>query len=282
MLLAAFGFSWGFIIVKGVGLPPSAVAFYRTWIGALTLLAWLRARRVPRPRDYAAIVGAGVCFGAHQLLFIGASQATSISIVTLLQGMQPLLVALVSQRLLGEHVPRGLLGSSMLAVAGVAVVVLANRGHGSHSGTGDLLAVANVLAFLGYFLFCKRARTEGIDTVTLTGWALLVAALLVTPAYLWSLPTAPPAPWQLGLLAVHALLPGNGHLLVNWAHARITAALGSLLLSAVPILASVWAFLIFDEPYGPWHVLGTALTLAAIELGRRMTAPVPTAPAGAR
>ena len=277
--LAATGFSLGFIIAKGIRLPPTTVAFGRTWAGALLLLAVVRARRrglswLP-PRDaWRPVILAGLSFGAHQMLFISASQATSISIVTLLQGLQPLLVAMVSRRLLDEPVPRALAGASMAAVGGVATVVLANQHDASHSATGDLLAVLNLFAFLGYFLASKLARNTGLDSLSLTAWSLTVAAVVLTPGFIargdWTLPAA----WQLGLILFHAWIPGNGHILVNWAHSHSSAALASVLLSLVPVLASLWAYLLFDEPYGVWHIVGTLLTLGAIEAGRRAgTAP---------
>jgi len=40
-------------------------------------------------------------------------------------------------------------------------------------------------------------------------------------------------------------------------------------LTAVPLLASLWAHLIFDEPYGVPQLLGMALVAAAIEGSRR-------------
>lgn len=272
--LAATGFSWGFIIVKGIGLPPSTVAFYRTWAGAIALMGAVLMRggtvpRIPRGPMLLPVGLAGLCFGLHQLLFISAAQATSISIVTLMQGLQPLCVAIVSHRLLGERVPRGLLGSSMLAVCGVATVVIANQGDESHSAFGDGLAVLNLFAYLGYFLACKRARMLGLDSLTLTAWSLLLAGVVLTPAFAWNGPGPDLQAFQVALILFHAWVPGNGHVLINWAHARISAALASILLSLVPVLASLWAFLLFGEPYGPWHLAGTLATLAAIEAGRR-------------
>lgn len=274
VVIAATGFSLGFIIVKAVDLPPTTIAFGRTWAGALLLLASLRwfrpgAAAFPRGPALRPVLVAGVAFGAHQMLFISASQQTSISIVTLLQGMQPLLVAVVSQRVLGERVPRGLLFASLAAVVGVAVVVLESRSDDSHSVFGDLLAVLNVFAFLAYFLACKLARSAGLDSLALTAWALFIAALVLTPIYAVQGQWAWPEPWQVGLVLFHAWVPGNGHVLVNWAHARIPAALSSVLLSLVPVLASIWAFLLFDEPYGLGHIAGTVIALAAIEAGRR-------------
>ncbi|MFW6087638.1 MAG: EamA family transporter, partial [Myxococcota bacterium] len=98
------------------------------------------------------------------------------------------------------------------------------------------------------------------------------ALVTVTPALAFVAPIRPVHGWQWGLVAVLALVPGNGHLLVNWAHARVSAALASLVLAAVPLLSSIWASLLFDEPYGPWHLVGMLLAAAAIEGGRRAEA----------
>jgi O-acetylserine/cysteine efflux transporter len=233
------------------------------------------ALRVPWPRLSLPVLGAGVMFGLHQLLFIGASKRTSIAIVTLVAALQPLLVALVSRRALDEPVPRRLLGFTGLAVAGVALVVAANLDDPSRTLAGDVLSVVNLVVFTAYFLFSKTARGAGAPALTFTGAVFIVALLVQVPALLLSgisplggvrLPTL----GELGLLFVLAMVPGNGHLLVNWAHNRVTAALSSLVLALVPLLASVWAHLVFGEPYGWRHVAGMLLVVAAIEGGRRV------------
>jgi drug/metabolite transporter (DMT)-like permease len=61
-------------------------------------------------------------------------------------------------------------------------------------------------------------------------------------------------------------------LLLNWAHRRVSAALAALLLSAVPLLASLWAHLSFGEPYGMRHLVGMLIVAPAIEGGRRAEA----------
>lgn len=269
--LAAIGFSFGFILVKLVGLPGPILAGARLLIGGgVVVLAALVLRR-PRPVRLAPVLVAGFCFGLHQLLYVAATQLTSIAIVTLLGALMPMGVALVSRRAVGEPVPPSYALWSAMALAGVALVVFANASDASHSVLGDLLAVVNILTFLGYLLASKRARQEGTDTLTLTGGTLLTALLVVLPGLFFVEPTAP-APWQWGYIALLALGPGNGHLLVNWAHARTSAALTSLVLSGVPLLASLWAHLVFDEPYGWPHVAGALLVAGAVEGGRRAEA----------
>ncbi len=269
VMLAATAFSWGFVFVKATDLPSPTIAFWRLLIGALALLVVSVVLRIPRPPSYGAIIGAGLCFGVHQLLYVAATQKTSIAIVTLMGAAQPLLVSLVSRRLVHERVPLALFGWSVVALSGVAIVVWANLGDPSRSLYGDVLSAINLLTFTAFFLFAKRARIEGVHTLTLTTWMLLIAMLVVAPALLLVAPISPRTAHHWLLIAGLALLPGNGHLLINWAHRRVSAALSSLALAGVPLLAVIWAHLIFDEPLGARHVAGMLLVAAAVEGGRR-------------
>lgn len=268
---ATLAFSWGFIIVKALPLPGPAIATWRLAIGGGVLAAAGGLRRSAWPARKGAMapmVVAGLAFGAHQLLFIAATQATSVAIVTLLAACQPLLVALASSRVVGERVPRALLGWSVLAVGGVALVVLANAGDASASLHGNLLALANLVVFVVYFLAAKRGRTEDVEVETFTAGTFAVGALVTVPALFFVTPALPSSVGSWALIALLALVPGNGHLLVNWAHPRVSAALSSLVLATLPVLSSIWARLVFDEPYGPVHVLGTVLVVAAVVLGQ--------------
>jgi inner membrane transporter RhtA len=167
-------------------------------------------------------------------------------------------------------VPPALFACSALAVAGVAVVVQASLGQEGRSLTGDLLAFVNLLVFTAYFLLAKRVRQDAVPTLTFTASFTVVALLVTLPVALLAGGRLALEPAELGLLALLALGPGNGHLLVNWAHRRVSAALTSLLLAGVPVLAALWAFLALGEDFGPRHVVGMALVIAASEAGRRV------------
>lgn len=273
-MLAVTAFSWGFILVKLVPLPAAEVGFFRLLVSVLVLapVAWRLRTPWPRLWDW-PVLGAGVLFGLHQMLFISATQHTSVAIVTLIGALQPLIVSMVSRRTIGESVPLRLVVSSVLALVGVAVVVQANLGDDSRSLYGDLLSVVNLLVFVAYFLCSRTARDRGTHTLTFTTSVFIVSLFVVAPSLLLAGGAQgglrAPTPSEALLLVVLALVPGNGHLLVNWAHTRVSAALSSLVLALIPLLSSVWAALVFDEPYGPRHVVGMLLVIAAIEGGRR-------------
>jgi drug/metabolite transporter (DMT)-like permease len=268
VVLATTVFSWGFILVKALALPAAALAFCRVAIGATVLSSVALLLRVPWPRQWRPLLGAGLAFGCHQLLFVAATQLTSVAIVTLIGAMQPLLVALVSRRAVGERVAPQLFAYAVLAVAGVAVVLQANLHDQSRTLAGDVLACINVVVFTGYFLFAKRAMVAGAPVLTFTASFLAISLIVLTPVMLFTAPVAPDGR-QLALLALLALGPGNGHLLLNWAHPRISAALSSLVLAGVPLLASTWAYFVFGEPLTWRHMTGIALVVVAVEAGRR-------------
>jgi drug/metabolite transporter (DMT)-like permease len=268
-------FSWGFVLVKALALPPATIAGWRLLIGAAALsIAMLVARRASSG-PLMPVLGAGLSFGLHQLAFISATHTTSIAVVTLIGALQPLLVALVSRRATGVRVRTALFLWSVVATAGVGLVVFAQPHEQSRSLLGDALAVVNLLLYSAFYLFSKRAREAGWSTLPLTRNTFAISLLVVAPVWLLTPALLPPGGREWGMLFALALLPGNGHLLVNWALPRVSAALGSLVLTAVPLLASLWAHLIFREPYGPRHLIGMALVAAAIEGARRSEAGSP-------
>lgn len=266
---AALLFSWGFVLVKSVGLPAATIGFWRLVIGSAVLVTWALLARAPRPTVWGPLIGAGLCFAAHQWLYMEAAAHTAIAHVTLIGALQALVVPLVAGRAVGERGSASFVGWSLLALAGVALVVGANLGDATRSLYGDALSVVNLFAFVGYFLCAKRARQLGVHPVTLTAVSVVVASVAVAPALGAVGVALPSAPWQWLFIALLALGPGNGHVLVNWAHARVTAAFASLVLTAVPLLASLWAHLVLGEPFGPWHVAGGVLVAIAIEGARR-------------
>lgn len=271
VVVAMTGFSWGFVLIKAIPLQPAVLAFWRLLIGVAFLTITATILRIPWPRQRGLVLLAGLAFGAHQLIFIAATKMTSIAIVTLMGATMPLVVTLASGRAIGERLSPLFILASLLAVAGVGVVMHANIDSSSRSSTGDILAFVNVIVFAGYFLVAKRARMSGAPTVTFTAGFLAVSLAVVIPAMFWQ-GFAVPSATNFGLLAVLALGPGNGHLLVNWAHRRISAALSSLVLASIPLLSSLWAYLVLDEQFTLRHGIGMVIVIIAIEIGRRAEA----------
>src|SRR5207248_795497 len=106
--------------------------------------------------------------GADIALFFTAVKHTTVANASMISALQPALVLLVAGRLFGERVTGTDVVWTLVALAGVVVVVFGSATTPSWSPVGDLLAVATLVAWTGYFIAGKQARAhfDAIEYVT--------------------------------------------------------------------------------------------------------------------
>lgn len=268
--------AWGFgpLGVRAIDAPASTIVMWRMLIALpiAVVVAHLTGGRlsvVLLRRSFAT----GVCFAISIVTGFMSFQRTSIASATLIPALQPALVLLVATRLFGERRSRAELGWAVVAFAGVAVVVLGASGGGD-TVFGDVLAVANLVVFTGYFLLAKQARSGDVHS-----WSFLAAV------FLWT--TLLVVPWALvvdgGVTVVHGvdwlivlgivIGPGMiGHGFMTWAHHYVDVSVTSLLTLANPVVSIVGAWWIFSQDLSAWQVAGVVVVLlatAAIVRGQR-------------
>ncbi len=255
---AAAGWGTAAIFIRLSHVPPLVLTEYRLVVssGLLLVVLAVTGRRLRLSDLWAAIPG-GVLLCADMACFFTAVDETRVVDAAVIGALQPALVMLVARPLFDERVDRWDLGWTALAIAGVVAVV---AGDGVPRGTnvrGDVLAVVSLLAWSAYFLVSKRAR-QRTGTVEYTFWVTLVAAIVLVPFAVGSgerLVVDSASPWL--WIAMLALIPGTGHLLVNWAHSRVDVSISSVIGSSNPIFAAGVA----------WAVLGQGLDAVQILCG---------------
>ncbi len=278
--VAAAVLMWGGsgVAIKFVGPSGLVTAFYRLWF-AIPLL-WLvlasrpaLCRRLDRRWALACLVG-GTLFFVHQVLFFSALKLTTVANVTIIGALQPAVVLLAAGPMFGERATLTTGAWTAVAFCGTALVVLGARATGASSLQGDALAFANLFAFSAYFLASKRVR-ERVGT-----WEYVTG--MTTVSGLWMLGTvlvaaedlASPRGWEWLVLAAIAVFPGTlGHTLINWAHAHATALSVSIMLLAVPVIATLGAALVLSEEVVLLQMVGGLVTLAAIGAVLRSMSP---------
>ena len=67
-----------------------------------------------------------------------------------------------------------------------------------------------------------------------------------------------------GWVVVIVLLPGSGHLLINWAHNHTTITTSSLLTLLIPVLGTVGGALWLDQRVNATQAAGIGVVLAAL------------------
>ncbi|MBI0327693.1 DMT family transporter [Burkholderia plantarii] len=249
------------------------------------LLLWWRRERWPTRAQLKslAVVSAGVIvaypvFSAWSMKTVPAAHGAVVN------GLQPLLVALYAAWLSGERPSRGFWAS---ALAGSAlVIVYALRDGGGAARAGDLLMLVAVgIGALGYAEGARLARQIG-------GWQVICWALVVSAPFLvlpvgwlgWQHHLTHPGPVRPAVWLAFGYVTLFSQLLGFFAWYAGLAMGGTARVGQVQLLqiffTIAFSALLFGESVAPSTWLFAAAVIATVVLGRR--ASVRTLPLPAR
>jgi drug/metabolite transporter (DMT)-like permease len=263
-------FSIGPVLFASADASGQVIAFWRLVFGVLALGAAsavyvAKTGRRPTREGWLWSIRAGVAFVANQLFFLAALHATSVADVTLMQVLQPVLVAALAVPLFGERPGARFRAWSLVAVAGAAVVALGGSSGPEGDPTGMACAVASIVLFALYFVWSKQARDQ-IDTwpflfgVSATSLVIVSLSFLVTGGS-----PADVHQHDIVLALCIALGPGAiGHFVSTWPLRWVPANVPPLLQLAIPFLASALAWIVLHQRIEAGHVLGGTITLVGV------------------
>jgi drug/metabolite transporter (DMT)-like permease len=273
-----------FIVVKAANeqIPPVTFAFLRFGIAALTLLIALRWREgrlgLPR-RDVIPILGLGALgFGIYQILWSIALQDIPAGDSALLIATTPVITALLAVVSGADVLTRTKLLGSLVAFAGVAVIVAA--GHGISLGTALVADAMTLIAATCWSIYTAFGAPilRRHSPLRTTAWAMVGGSLvLMVPAIVQGAPVA----WQTvdtsawaGLL-FSAFIPAGVANVVVFNAIRL---LGPTRITAfqflVPFMAVVMGAIFLAEPVRADQLLGGVIIVLGVALMRtdRVTA----------
>jgi drug/metabolite transporter (DMT)-like permease len=277
-LLAAVLWGFGAIFAALTFAPGLVLSFYRLWLGAtlLLIITYASGRRLSLATLRASWLG-GIFLAGDMALFYSAVKLASIVDVTVIGAFQPILVILAARRLFGERLGRWDVFWIALAMAGVLATVLGPGAPGPHQLLGDLLAFLSLLCWSAYWLVTKHAR-ELHGAMEYTLGVTLMSAIVVTPVVFisgQSLSQVKLGDWTWIILL--AIVPGSGHLIMNWAHRYVDASISSILGCLSPLVAAVAAIPILGQSLTASQVVGVIVGLGAIAaVAARHRQPTPS------
>ncbi len=265
------------------GLPAISVAALRLAIAAVVLLPMLIAMRrdeltLLTRRDWMLAAGAGAFLALHFASWILSLEYTSVASSVALVTTNPIWIGLGSWIVLREQLSRRMVTAIGMALAGSAVVFLADENIATASAPqpmlGNTLALIGSLAMCGYLLIGRRLRA-GVTLLSYVGVVYAVAAVfLVATALAFSAPlvTISATAW----LIVLALALGPqllGHTAFNWSLKHFPATVVAVAILGEPIGSTLLAWLMLGEPIGAIKLGGMALLLGGIVLAATPITP---------
>ncbi|MEU7857417.1 EamA family transporter [Nonomuraea sp. NPDC049141] len=258
--------------VIGVGsAPPLLLTFARFALAGLLLGGFALAVRAPWPRgrELAHVAGSGILVQAVQFgaFYSAIGLHVPAAVVALVQGLNPVLIALVAGRLLGERVsPRQWLGFGL----GAAGVGLAVADRLSFSPAGVAFCVVGLLALSLGTVYQKRSAGD-MDVRTGTATQFLVSAPLVGLASL-VFETPRVTDWGAFSGAVGWLVLVNSigaFLLLNTMLKNAPASRVSTMFFLTPSVTAVMAWLFVGQSLHPLAVAGLVVGGAGVLLANR-------------
>ncbi|MFH1176788.1 MAG: DMT family transporter [Acidobacteriota bacterium] len=245
-----WGATWTFIKIGLEDLPPFTFAAIRFFIAAAPLLALMRVRQTPLPRqarDWWLIASAAVLsiFAGYGLVFWGEKHIPS-GLTAVLFTTFPLFGLLFAHYLLpGEPMTPRRLGGVVLGIAGVAIIF------------GDQLAADSPMALWGGIAIVTSAACGALSGVLIKAYGhhLDPAALTATQMLIG-------APL---LLAVGVALEGNP-LALHWTPLALIS-LAYLAFAGSSLAFVIWYWLIKRIEVTKAQLLPLLNTLVAVGLG---------------
>jgi drug/metabolite transporter (DMT)-like permease len=263
-------------LARAEGIPVIAIASLRLSVAAAVAapIALIRAggelRRLCRG-DLLLGLAAGILLALHFAFWTSSLDRTSVMSSVVFVSTNPLFVALASALLLREKVGRWTLAGIVVAVAGGAIIGLADAGKGGGDWFwGDLLALLGAVSASGYLLIGRELRKRlslpayiGIAYTTAAVTLLAIAGITRTPFLGHS--------WK-GYLFTALLAAGPqliGHTAYNWALKYVSATFVTVTLLAEPIGATLLAIPVLSQVPSPMGLGGGMLILMGILVAAR-------------
>ena len=269
MAAAIVAFSLSTPIVKWAGVTGVVLAFWRMWMSVATWWIVLAGQRRPFPdrRTWKLVAPAGLFFGVNISLLFTAVTKTSIAHVEFIATMTPLLVVPAGAFFFSERPNWSALRFGVISIVGVAMVLFFGPSTGTATLAGDLIMLLVLCSWTGYLLFTKRARAQGVDTVTFMACMMPLGLITTVPMAIVLAGDEILSMTRRGWLvaAVLAILTGMiAHGCIAFAQQHLPIATITVMQTSQPALAVFFAFLILGEEVRGLQVVGMVLVIVGI------------------
>ncbi len=273
-LFLGVGITWGasflFIDVGLEAFSPGMVTLLRVGLGAATLALFPSSRRPIDRSDWPRLFVVSVLWVAVPLsLFPIAQQWIDSAVAGMLNGIMPMLTALIAALMLAE-IPAGRqIAGLVVGFGGVVCISLPTIGEGSSAALGVALVVlATVCYALAVNIVAPLQQRYG--SLPVLSRALMVATVLVLPRGLTTLPTTMPDWAPIGAILVLGIAgTGLAFIAMGTLVGRAGATRASMITYVIPVVALLLGVAILGDQVTPLQVGGCGLVVIGAVLASR-------------
>lgn len=256
------------VFVLESGQSAWNVVFFRCVFAAVSLLVYCWARGLLRPRQFtkttlALALVAGAALVMNWVLLFSAYRLASISLATAVYNVQPFFLIALGIIFLGERPTRGKLVWSVVAFAGLLLVL---QLQSPHLSTGDHFLAGLLLGLGAGALYAITAvivkRLKGVPPHVLALVQVTLGAFMLLPmADFSALPTAA-SQWGclIALGVVHTCLM---YILLYSAIQKLPTTSVAALSFIYPAVAILLDFMVYGQRLAPSQIAGVSLIFLA-------------------
>jgi len=270
VLLGVVFVSFSSILTKTSSVSPLVIATYRLGFATLLLtpVIFVKHRQELKNVSVKTIIWcsvSGVFLALHFATWMTSIRYTSIASSATLVNMHPVFIVFMTALIFKEKYTKPIIVSIIVTLIGSTLISGTDLLLGNHMLFGDLLAIAGGFFVACYMLIGRYARKSlsvNVYTFLVYGTCTLTLLLMdfATNASLYPYPLKE---WGIFIsLAIFCTL--MGHSIFNWALGYLDPALISTAILGEPVLATLWAFLIFKEPPTIMQVMGGCVIILGI------------------
>lgn len=252
---AALLWSTGGLGIKGIEDPALVVAFYRSAIGAVVLLALFRPRKFWWTMPFLMAV---FSYAACVTSFVLATKMTTAANAIFLQYSGIVWVLIGSPLILREPPRPRDLAASVIAIGGMALFFVGRFEGGSTAG--NLMGVLAGLFFAMLVMSLRQQRGAGAEAAVC--WGNVATAVALLPFVAGDLAVSGKSFAVLSFLGVFQIAFAYWFFVKGIEH--VTASAAFLTGMIEPIANPIWVFLVLGERPSPFAILGGAIVLGAI------------------
>ena len=271
IFLAIYFLSTGGIFVKLSPLPPTNTGFYCVLFSIPMLTPFFKKSELQAliRKQIATIILAGAFLARDLTLWNSSFSYTSVANANLLVNLNPFNVIPVSYFLFKEKMMPKFLFGGLITLIGVLVLMTNKVSMSPDRLLGDSLSLGSSIFYAMFMITVYKLRDSVTSTIIMfisTFGTLLVLATVIffTEGFY-----VPQNFGELLALALVSQILGQG--LLAYCLGKANACLSSLITLSQPVVAALYAWVIFNESFNLQTIIAILITLTGVYLAKTQT-----------